>query len=75
MSNDNRRHIEKGMFLRGGAHPAQYVPLNDRQFFPLPPDELKQRLQHFQEALEFIRNEKPARIESKEEWLRRQGYL
>ncbi|RPI39533.1 MAG: hypothetical protein EHM67_10075 [Hyphomicrobiaceae bacterium] len=80
MSKD-RPQIKKGMFLLGGshpAHPAHYVPTYDRSYYFGHPDtikEIKGRLQHLQEAIEFIRAEKPAPVETQEQWLKRMGYL
>jgi len=82
----SRPHIQKGMFLQGGAHPAHMLALDNsvlitrtpRQYLDdTPPhdppslDELKSRLQRVQAALAFIREEKP---ETHDEWLKRMGY-
>ena len=76
----SKDRIEKGMFLRGGAHPARMLAFDNSVLIartPLdddPPslDELKSRLQRVQEALDYIRDEKPS--ETREEWLKRMGW-
>jgi hypothetical protein len=80
----NHRHIEKGMFLRGGEHPVrtyartrQHPSFGDDLSYLDHPDtirEIKQRQQRLQEALDYIRNEKPPAVETQEQWLRRMGY-
>jgi len=77
----SRPHIQKGMLLQGGAHPAHMLAFDNsvliartpRQYTPpydpAPLDEIKSRLQRVQEALAFIREE------TQDEWLKRNGYL
>jgi len=76
----SRPHIQKGMFLQGGAHPAHMLALDNSVLIARTPrhdttaslDEIKSRLQRVQEALAFIREEKS---ETRDEWLRRMDYL
>jgi hypothetical protein len=70
MSND-RCHIERGVFLRGGTHPARiaHTPARQHPSFlddPTSLKEMKSRLQHLREALDYIRSEKPPAVETQE---------
>jgi hypothetical protein len=70
----NKHHIEKGMFLRGGAYPARMAHTPARHG---PSDhsltEIKGRLENLREAINYIQ-EKPSTVETQEEWLKRHGY-
>ena len=86
----SHRHIEKGMFMQGGACPVRVLARENSELFaslaqhaefppPIPPqfpplDEIRSRLQHLQEALDYIRSEKPPAVETQEQWLKRMGW-